>query len=86
VTDSGNDRIQKFSSTGHFITKWGYSGSGNGQFNGPGGVATDSAGSVYVTDYDNNRVQKFDNNGKFLATWGTFQLQFYVKYTLSVYI
>ena len=32
VVDSGNNRIQKFSSDGAFITKWGSHGSGNGQF------------------------------------------------------
>ena len=32
VTDSGNSRIQKFSSSGAFIAKWGAVGTGNGQF------------------------------------------------------
>ena len=34
-------------------------GSGNGQFNYPNGVATDSSGNVYVADTGNNRIQKF---------------------------
>jgi hypothetical protein len=33
VTDSGNHRIQKFDSDGHFITTWGGKGSDDGQFN-----------------------------------------------------
>ena len=33
--------------------------SGTGQFNGPGGVAVDSAGNVYVSDIVNNRIQEF---------------------------
>ena len=32
VADSGNSRIQKFTSDGKFITKWGSEGSQTGQF------------------------------------------------------
>ena len=59
VTDSGNDRVQKFTSTGTYITQWGSAGSGYGQFLGPYGVAMDRSGNVYVIDYHNYRVQKF---------------------------
>ena len=41
VADSDNNRIQKFDSNGNFITKWGSNGSGDGQFNGPIGIAVD---------------------------------------------
>ena len=56
---SGNDRIQKFTTTGTFITRWGSEGSGDGQFNGPVSVAVDNADNVYVTDQSNSRIQKF---------------------------
>ncbi|MBF0338104.1 MAG: hypothetical protein HQL05_09755 [Nitrospirae bacterium] len=42
-----------------FVTKWGSQGTGDGQFNRPRGVVTDSAGNVYVADLNNNRIQKF---------------------------
>ena len=61
VADSGNNRIQKFDPNGTFITKWGTSGSGNGQFDGPDGIAIDDSGNVYVADWNNNRIQKFDS-------------------------
>ena len=32
VADSGNNRIQKFDSNGTFITKWGSTGTADGQF------------------------------------------------------
>jgi len=57
--DTTNDRIQKFNSEGTFLTKWGTSGTENGQFSSPFGIAVDSSGNVYVTDVGNNRIQKF---------------------------
>jgi hypothetical protein len=72
VADNGNDRVDKFDSTGTFLTKWGSSGSGNGQFDFPAGIAADGSGNVYVTDANNNnRVQKFNSTGTFLTKWGS---------------
>src|SRR5215217_6121694 len=54
-----------------FITKWGNTGSEDGQFVKPFGVAVDSSGNnVYVADSDNHRIQKFDSNGTFITKWG----------------
>jgi tripartite motif-containing protein 71 len=47
-------------------------GSGDGQFNGPRGLAVDSSGNVYVVDEGNARIQKFTNAGTFNATWGNY--------------
>jgi len=45
-----NSRIQKFTSDGVFICKWGTYGMGDGQFDWPTGVAVASDDSVYVSD------------------------------------
>lgn len=54
-----------------FALKWGSSGSGEGQFDSPFGVAVDGSGNVYVVDTYNHRIQKFDTYGAFLAKWGS---------------
>ncbi|MGA2791297.1 MAG: 6-bladed beta-propeller [Candidatus Bathyarchaeia archaeon] len=82
VADSGNNRVEKFTGTGTYVTQWGCvspsasfpacpASSTNGQFNDPNGVAVDSAGNVYVVDTYNNRVEKFTSSGTFILTWGS---------------
>jgi len=71
VADTYNNRIQKFSSEGTFLTKWGTQGSDDGQFQHPFDVAVDSSENVYVADQYNLRIQKFSSTGTFLLKWGT---------------
>jgi DNA-binding beta-propeller fold protein YncE len=69
---NANNRVQKFDSSGNFITKFGTFGSGDGQFFSPQGVAVDpSTGEVFVADTFNNRVQKFDSSGNFITKFGS---------------
>ncbi|MFT4040236.1 MAG: 6-bladed beta-propeller [Thermomicrobiales bacterium] len=70
VADSGNARIQKFSSNGAFVTEWGSPGVNDGQFQSPAGVATGPSGQVYVADSLNNRIQRFTNAGGHVLSWG----------------
>jgi sugar lactone lactonase YvrE len=72
VIDKGNNRIQKFTSDGEYLTQWGTEGSEDGQFIDPTGVAVDGDGNVYVADQGNNRVQKFSSNGEFLSKWANY--------------
>src|SRR5262249_28727497 len=74
VTDFFNNRVQKFDNTGNFLTAFGSSGSGNGQFMNPYGVAVDSSGNVFVTDFNGDRFEEFTNSGSFLTAFGTAQL------------
>jgi hypothetical protein len=71
VADWSNNRIQKFSSSGTFITKWGSIGSGNTEFDHPTGVTTDSSDNVYVSDQNNARIAKFSSSGTFITKWGS---------------
>ena len=71
VTDVPNNRVEKFTSSGNYLTQWGSAGNGNGQFDLPLGIAADSSNNVYVVDEDNNRVEKFDGNGNYLTQWGS---------------
>jgi DNA-binding beta-propeller fold protein YncE len=59
VADAANSRVQKFTSTGNFITKWGTYGSGDSQFDYMRGLDVDIPGNVYVADAINQRIQKF---------------------------
>ena len=72
VADAVNNRIQKFTGTGTYLTQWGSLGTGNGQFSYPFGVATDASGDIYVSDKDNQRVEKFSNTATPTRTtsWG----------------
>jgi DNA-binding beta-propeller fold protein YncE len=71
LADSGNNRVQKFTTDGEFITKWGSKGTENGQFEGLHDVTIDPTGKfVYTLELGNNhRVQKFTADGQFISWW-----------------
>jgi DNA-binding beta-propeller fold protein YncE len=80
VADTFNSRIQRLSAAGAAEATWGKlsslgyptTGSGNGEFRQPEGVAVDGARRlVFVADTDNHRVQALDaDTGAWRATWG----------------
>ncbi len=70
VGDSGNNRVQKFTSTGVYLTEWGAFGTGDGQFTGYLTVAVDDSNNIYVADFLSERVQKFTDVGVYLMQWG----------------
>jgi sugar lactone lactonase YvrE len=68
-TDPAN-RVQKFDSSGSFVTTWGGGGTDPGQFTFAYGIAVSPVnGQVYVTD--GSRIQRFQPDGSFVSAWGT---------------
>lgn len=65
-----NNRVAKFDKDGRFITHWGSTGKGPGQFMGVKAIAVSAAGDVYVADAGNKRIQVFDGEGKFKSEFG----------------
>ncbi len=49
----------------------GIAGSGQGQFNGPWGIAADSAGNLYVSEIYNDRVEELTTAGAFVTKFGS---------------
>lgn len=62
--------LQKFSTDGTALARWGSYGSGTGQFYSINGIGFDASGNIYTSELDNHRVQVFDSAGNFLRTWG----------------
>jgi DNA-binding beta-propeller fold protein YncE len=66
----GPDRVSVYSPGDKLLRQWGRTGTGDGEFDYPGGLAVGPGGRVYVADQTNRRVQVFDARGKFLFKWG----------------
>ena len=72
VADSQNNRVQEFRPGGAFRSLFGGTGSGNGQFNGPSGLAVNHAWQIYVSETGNMRIQEFSPSRTFVRSFGTF--------------
>jgi len=75
IADLGNYRIQKFTSTGTYVTQWGSQGMGNNQFEGPAGIALDKNGNIYVTNTltpSGDRIEEFTSTGTYVTQWGSY--------------
>ncbi len=72
VADTWNNRIQKFTADGKFVSMWGYFGEAEKPeaFWGPRGLAFDGSGRLYVTDTGNKRVVVFGGDGKPITSFG----------------
>jgi RHS repeat-associated protein len=67
VADNGNHRVQELAINGGALTyasQFGSSGTGQGQFSAPDGVALQSD-NVFVADPTSSRVQKFQQAGRY---------------------
>lgn len=64
VADIGNSRVQKYDSTGAFVSTI------INEFTSPVDVAVDSAGNMYVLSYSNSCVQKFNSAAVYQGSIG----------------
>lgn len=78
VTDTWNNRVQKFTRDGKPIKMWGQFGqpvpddpNSQNSFWGPRGIAVDSNGRVFVADTGNKRIVVFDKDGNYLTEFGS---------------
>lgn len=60
----GDARLQKFDPDGSFLGSWGHSGTGPGDFRGPGAIAFNAQGDLYIADTWNHRIQRFGDTGR----------------------
>jgi DNA-binding beta-propeller fold protein YncE len=56
VTDTANNRIQQFTSSGSYVATIGFRGTNIGQFNSPKGISSAPDGTLVVVDSGNSRV------------------------------
>lgn len=69
---AGSHEVQRFAPDGTLLSKWGASGTGDGQFGSLYGIDTSPSGLVYVADTYSNRIQVFTADGAFVTKWGSF--------------
>lgn len=71
VTDNVDNRVEKFDSSGLYLSQFNGTGTPAGSFSTPTSVAVDPTdGSVYVVDAGNNVVDKFDSSGNVVSGFG----------------
>jgi len=63
VLDSGNHRIQKFSSDGKYLATIGQQGQGPGEFQYPQSLSLDSEGYLYISDMGNRKIHVLKPGG-----------------------
>jgi len=75
VADTGRNRLIRYTLEGELDLSFGIngvvgsSGTGEGEFDQPWGIAVGKKGAVYIADRGNDRIQVFDSKGIFKSAW-----------------
>lgn len=67
IADSGNSRIQKYSSNGRLLKSIGREGQGPGEFLQISAIDIDSEDHLYISDRKNRRIQILTNEGIYIG-------------------
>ena len=67
VTDSGNHRVQVFSSDGTYLRSFGREGDKQGEFRMPSGIAFGTNDNIIVGESGNQFIQMFTGEGEYLS-------------------
>ena len=76
-----------WSISSYYVGQFGSTGTGDGQFTSPCGIARDSANNIYVVDSGNNRVMRFNSAGNYVdqfGSLGTGNGQFSIPYGIVI--
>jgi hypothetical protein len=65
VTDTANNRVEYFQSSGGYVGQFEGAGTPAGSFSGPRGIAVDGSDYVYVEDTGHSAIDKFSSTGTF---------------------
>ena len=65
VAENTNNHVQKFTTSGEYISTFGSYGSGDGQLYSPRGICIDPDGKIYVSELSNNRISVFNADESF---------------------
>jgi YD repeat-containing protein len=70
VSDTGNNRIEEFTTAGKVSKVYGTKGSGELQFNSPHGLTTEPDGDIWIADQANHRLEEITDKGKYVKEAG----------------
>eukprot|EP00731_Ephydatia_muelleri_P034056 Em0045g41a len=70
VADGGNYRVQKLTSSGKFLHKFGQQGSGTHSFESPSCLALDPQGNIHVAAQGSNTIKVFSKEGVYVRMYG----------------
>jgi len=75
ISDQFNNRVQKFTVDGQFISSFGIYGTSKVKLNNPVGLAVDNEGFIYVSNMSSHCIKKFSPEGDFVLSFGKYGSQ-----------